>query len=569
MSTPLDNSPFETRADKSRSRALEAARPEDAAVLREELKTALGELAARSAELHHKSRLLATERVRLNDVVEHAPFSIIVLRGPQLIIEAVNLRSARLLGGGELLGRPLQRVARTSPLADLVGVAREAYRNDQKRVSPRLVSRHTDESGQQLEKYTVFTVVPIHDDSGRVEGVAIYAEDVTERVAKEADERREKLKLMIEHADQVALGLFDARTTDLIQASPRYLDILEMVYGYPRRTIVGRKWRELAFIDPEPVSRATGSADAHAAFFFESLVEARTPRRLPEVQVRLGHDKQATVWDCSLTPIYFEQDGKPGPVEFVAISAVEITEQVRTLQRMEELDHLKDEFFSLASHELRTPLVPLMGYADALSRIAVDNEKRSSWDPRISEMIGKFRKQLRHLSRLTDDLLDVARLQTGKFSLERRPVNLIEVIDQAVEQARMFGVEQEFDVQAACGPLIVRGDEERLVQVIHNLLLNAVKHAPRSPIIEVRLTSIVDAPEARIEVRDHGPGIDERELPNVFRRFYQGQEISGGKGGLGLGLYIAKGIVEQHGGTISARSIPGDGATFSVRLPLL
>src|SRR5262249_61684369 len=102
-----------------------------------------------------------------------------------------------------------------------------------------------------------------------------------------------------------------------------------------------------------------------------------------------------------------------------------ITEQVRTRQRMEELDRLKDEFFSLASHELRTPLVPLMGYSDALARIASDNENGSNWDPRIGEMIGKFRKQLRHLNRLTDDLLDVARLQTGKFSLERRPVNRI------------------------------------------------------------------------------------------------------------------------------------------------
>jgi two-component system OmpR family sensor kinase len=133
----------------------------------------------------------------------------------------------------------------------------------------------------------------------------------------------------------------------------------------------------------------------------------------------------------------------------------------------------------------------------------------------------------------------------------------------------MFGVEQKFDVRTASGPLIVPGDEERLVQVIHNLLLNAVKHAPGSQVIEVGLSSIAGASEALIQVRDHGPGIDEREIPNVFRRFYQSQESQGGRGGLGLGLYIAKGIVEQHGGTISVRSIPGDGATFSVRLPLL
>src|SRR5262245_12835680 len=160
-----------------------------------------------------------------------------------------------------------------------------------------------------------------------------------------------------------------------------------------------------------------------------------------------------------------------------------------------------------------------MGYSDALARIASDNENGSNWDPRIGEMIGKFRKQLRHLNRLTDDLLDVARLQTGKFSLERRPVNLIGVIEQAVEQARMLGVDHEFAVQAPREPLVVPGDELRLVQVIHNLLLNAVKHAPRSRTVEVRLKGVAGSPEASIDVQDHGTGIDERELRNVFRRF--------------------------------------------------
>jgi signal transduction histidine kinase len=195
-----------------------------------------------------------------------------------------------------------------------------------------------------------------------------------------------------------------------------------------------------------------------------------------------------------------------------------------------------------------------MGYADGLSRLAADNEKGSSWDPRLSEMIGKFRKQLRHLSRLTDDLLDVARLQTGKFSLERRPVRLVEVINHAVEQVQMFGVEQKFDVRTAPGPLVVPGDEERLVQVIHNLLLNAVKHAPGSQVIEVGLSSIADA-SALIRSGITGP-----ESMSELRTFSAASTSKRKSGGRGLSLRLC--LAKDHRAawsTISVRSIPGDG----------
>ena len=116
-----------------------------------------------------------------------------------------------------------------------------------------------------VRRYFNYTVVPIHDNMGNAEGVALYAEDVTEALAREADQQRENLKLMVEQADQVALGLFDAQSTELLQASPRYLSLLARSHGYPEDTILGRKWQDLA------LNTAGDSAQA----FFAEVVESR------------------------------------------------------------------------------------------------------------------------------------------------------------------------------------------------------------------------------------------------------------------------------------------------------
>src|SRR5215470_9823689 len=255
---------------------------------------------------------------------------------------------------------------------------------------------------------------------------------------------------------------------------------------------------------------------------------------------------------------------------------------VRTTEMLESAKSLADErarmaeiaeFFSLASHELRTPLAPLMGYSEALMRLVSQPSDDSARDQKIAQMAGKFRGQLKHLSRLTDDLLDVSRLESGKLSLQEAEVNLVEVIELAVEEARLNGSKPmiQFKAPKTDRPLSVRGDKERLVQVMYSLLNNAFKYAPESERIDVRLSRTRGAKGmAQIEVQDYGPGISEKDLERIFNRFYQISADDHRKKltGLGLGLYIAKGIIEQHGGEITARSEVGKGSTFIIRLPL-
>jgi PAS domain S-box-containing protein len=531
----------------------------------EELETTNEELSERSNQLIEMSKSLADERVRLTEMVELAPFFILVLRGESLIIEAFNARSTGLLGGREVIGHSIAEIFREPEMADLVNLISEAYKTDQPRTTQRIRTQLPDEDGKLVENYFVYIIVPTHDSKGAVNGLVIYAEDVSALRAREVVERREHLKIMVENADLTALGLYDAETTELLQASTRYLNKIEQGHGYPRDQILGRKWRDLTFGNPD-----------RAAELFKSVIETGVASQPSEIRVRMGRDGPETIWNQSLTPIRFEDNGEKAKVTFILFSAIEVTQQVQAREQLEQLDFLKDQFFSLASHELRTPLVPLMGYSEALIRLVsqpTDPGKEAGRDQQIVQMANKFQGQLKHLVRLTDDLLDISRLQSGKFSLQEQLVDLPKIVEQALEEARLVAPGHAIRLESPekDRPLIVRGDEERLLQVLNNILNNAIRHAPQSDRIDVRLRRVsLDGgpPQARIEVQDFGPGISPENIDSVFNRFYQVSADRKSSSGLGLGLFIAKGIIEQHGGSITAESKSGQGSTFIISLPL-
>jgi len=533
----------------------------------EELETTNEELTERTNELLETGKSLADERVRFAEMVELAPFYIMLLRGPSLIIEASNTRPEGLLGGREVIGQPFAEIFAEPEMSELASLVRDAYRENESRTTSRIRTYLPDGHGKMTESYFVYTIVPTHDSEGKVDGLVIYAEDVTVLLAREAAGRREHLKIMIENAEQTALGLYDAETTELLQASPRYMEKLERGHGYARDQIIGRRWQELTFSDPD-----------EAVEIFNSVVKTGVASRPAEIRIKMGDAGPETIWSRTLTPIRFAGNNGMGKLSFILFSAVEITEQVRAREQLEQLDFLKDQFFSLASHELRTPLVPLMGYSEALTRL-VSKPPVAGEEPernrRVIEMVGKFRGQLKQLERLTDDLLDMSRLQSGKFSLGLEPVDLIRIAEQAVEDARLTTPGRAIRLEAPKNdqPLTVRGDKGRLLQVMNNLLNNAIKHAPQSDRIDLRLSRMnTDSgpPQALVEVRDYGPGIPQENLKTVFNRFYQiSEDKRQPSSGLGLGLYIARGIIEQHGGEITIQSKPDEGSAFIIRLPLI
>ena len=241
------------------------------------------------------------------------------------------------------------------------------------------------------------------------------------------------------------------------------------------------------------------------------------------------------------------------------------TERLRELaEELKAADRRKDEFLALLAHELRNPLAPVLNAVSIM-------RARSLSDPELIWCRDIIERQSHQLTRLVDDLLDVSRISRGKVRLRFEPVELSAVLRGAVETSQPIVDAQrhELRISQPLQPVTVNGDPARLVQVVANLINNSAKYQEAGGKIEIAV--IVERGVARITISDQGFGIDEGLLPRVFEPFTQGNPaLDRTQGGLGIGLYLVKNIVDLHGGSVRAASAgPGSGATFTVDLPLM
>jgi signal transduction histidine kinase len=240
-------------------------------------------------------------------------------------------------------------------------------------------------------------------------------------------------------------------------------------------------------------------------------------------------------------------------------AADRLTEQNAKLR---ELDSMKDQFISSTTHELRTPLTSMVGYLEILR----DGEAGGLNEDQ-AHFLAIVDRNCRRLNDLIDDILLTARMDSGRFSLERQPVDLAALVSTQVESMRATAQHSGVDLQLVVEetPGTLDADPMRLGQMLDNLLSNAVKFTPAGGRVTVSVSTLGDI--AHLEISDTGVGIPEDELDKLFERFYRASTATAIKG-TGLGLSITKGIVEAHGGSIAVRSAPGVGTTFIVDLPV-
>jgi CheY-like chemotaxis protein len=233
------------------------------------------------------------------------------------------------------------------------------------------------------------------------------------------------------------------------------------------------------------------------------------------------------------------------------------------LAAAEEANRLKDEFLAVLSHELRTPLNAILGWARMLRAGTLREED-------VARALETIERNAQAQAQLIEDLLDVSRIVSGKLRLEMRPVDVSDVVEEALDTVRPTADARGVTLTTAfphVGP--VSGDAQRLRQVIWNLLSNSIKFTPRGGNVHVRVEQ--SGSVVRIVVSDTGQGMDPEFLPHAFDRFRQASGAGKPRrGGLGLGLAIVRHIVEAHAGAVSAHSDgPGRGATFTVELPVM
>lgn len=232
-------------------------------------------------------------------------------------------------------------------------------------------------------------------------------------------------------------------------------------------------------------------------------------------------------------------------------------------QEAKETDIAKDEFLSMITHELKTPLVPIQGYVDILL-----GEHLGPLTEKQKERLKIIKASSESLLRIISDLLDAQKLELGKLVVKKENLNIKDTIEKAVESLQPRAIENKVTInQHLDKKIIVPHDPERIRQVLTNLLKNSVDVVePNSGLIDIFVED--SSKEIKISVKDNGPGISEENQKNLFKKFYQvDTSLTREVGGSGLGLAICKGLVEEHGGSISVESIPGSGATFSFTLP--
>ena len=371
-------------------------------------------------------------------------------------------------------------------------------------------------------------------------GLAVYSRDITKRKkAEEAlRESEQKFLLLFEKA---AFGAAVATLPD-----GRFVDVnegFEKMFGFAREEVIGRTSIELGINSDQPMRQRA----------LDQLVRDGYVRDL-EVTLRTKSGEQRTFVN-NLTII--ELGGEP----HLLSTLQDITDRKASEEALRAADRMKDEFLATLSHELRTPLTAIIGWSQLLLDGGLDAREQ-----RIA--LEAIRSSAKAQAQLTDDVLDVSRIVTGKVRLHRHPSDLAEVIDSAVATVRPAAEAKGIPLRLT----LARGlpahfiDPERIQQVVWNLLANAIKFSPQNTPVEVDLRG--DGEQTVIEVIDHGPGIPRDFLPFVFERFRQADSSSSRThAGLGIGLALAKDLVELHGGTIDVQSEEGRGSRFTVRLP--
>jgi PAS domain S-box-containing protein len=382
-------------------------------------------------------------------------------------------------------------------------------------------------------------VAPVRDATGHIVRWLGAAFDIQPRRAAEdalrASERRFQTVFQMSPQPLAITREADGRFVALN-------DALAQLFGFSRDEMIGKTSTELGLWSDEERAR-----------FVESLRRDAGSQRNLEVSKRT---KDGRVVRVIFSSARSEIDGVPCLVNAVT----DVTGQRATEDALRKADRRKDEFLALLSHELRNPLTPILTSARLLER---------RFGPEAHQDVDVIVRQVKHLGRLVDDLLDVSRLARGAVSLNKRQLDLVDVVLCAVEATAQLFEERghRLDIALPSSGLEVEGDEVRLTQVVDNLLSNAARYTLPGGVVTV--TGVREDHEVVLSVRDSGVGIDPALLPDLFDTFVQGTRgPDRAEGGLGIGLSLVRALTELHGGTASVHSDgPGRGSEFTVRLP--
>jgi PAS domain S-box-containing protein len=544
-----------------------------------------------AAALREELHGLGREHALAEAVVETSGALIVVLDRRGRVVQW-NASCARLTGwsADEALGRPVWEFL----LPEERGEVRDVFDRLLARDFPSQHENHwVTRHGQP--RLIAWSNTAILDGAGEVALLVGTGIDVTERMQAERDLRRQaaRLEALAEASRVFAAGL-DYKTT-LDTVARRLSELIGD--GALIRVVSGDgEWLvPVAVYHPSPERAALRRRVLAAApqrtgeGMTASVLATGRTRRIPHLTPEIVRNEMKPeylpylegVTSLLIAPlkqrrqvfghISLMRDAGGAPytaedetlLEDLAHRAAQAIENARLYGDAQAAVAARDEFLSIASHELRTPLTALRLALENMRRVSTREALERLPPAHVARVLATAERQGQRLEKLVTGLLDVSRIHMGRLELELEEVDLAQAVAEAVSQVEDEAVQAGSEVTARGGPVLGRWDRLRVSQVVTNLLSNAVKYGAGKP---VEVTWGERGGMAWLEVRDSGIGIEPADQRQIFERFERAVS-SRNYGGLGLGLYIVKRIVEAHGGTVGVESVPGSGALFRVELP--
>jgi signal transduction histidine kinase len=469
---------------------------------------------------------------RLKSFITKAPIAFAILTGREMKIEVANDMVLNIWGRTEsILGYPIAKALpelEGQPYFDLldnVFTSGQAYIGDTAAVE-------LDENGTMKTHYFDFIYEPVKGEDGKTESIIVIANEVTERIGqnRHLEELNQQLEMALKAGE---LGTY-------------HLDI--------------QNWKNQASF----TCKSHFGLPPNETFEFENFIQAIIPehREMVQHKVQEAIAKKITYqaeymtrwpdgslhWISSSGLTRYDAEGNP-------LDLIGVTVDVTTRKNYEAQ---KEDFLSIASHELKTPITSLRGTIQMLEML-----KDKSTDATIGKLIDMSGISIKKITALVDDLLNMHRISVGQLELNKTTFAAAKMIRSCFRDINMIGKHQlnlDGDHEAQ-----LHADEQRIEQVVSNLINNAIKYAPASHTIDVRIEQLSQS--VKIHVRDYGEGIPAELQQQIFERYYRVYPDGKKYSGLGLGLYISAEIVKRHGGEIGVNSSPGQGSNFWFTVP--
>jgi PAS domain S-box-containing protein len=488
---------------------------------------------------------------RLLSIFDHAPAFIAIHEGPEHRYVHSNRLHDAAVGHRPLIGRTLKEAMPELKDQGIFERFDQVYESGEPIVVEEFEAKFDRDGDGKLERgYFRQILQPWFFPQDRVAGVISFAFEVTELV-RARDSLRQSETTLSAVLDTMPVALIIADREGRIV---RDNALNRELWGIPPETTSWEQYHDWAGWWPETGERIK----AHEWGMARALLHGEVIRNELILNERFDGGERH----------YFLNNAAPlrdaeGQIIGGIVAQLDVTDRIAAEEALRQADRAKNEFLAILGHELRNPLAPLQTGIDLLEPAARNPDL-------LDRIVPMMRRQVSHLVRLVDDLLNISRIARGKIELQQDPLDLNAPVQAAVEQVRHLIDSRQHQLRLECSPdcLTVNGDFERLTQVVANLLSNAAKYTEPGGAITVTTWRELD--QANISVRDTGIGMAHDNLTKVFELFSQfaGHQGRDGSAGLGIGLALSRQLVEMHGGTIEAKSEGvGRGSELLVRLP--